>query len=57
MVRKCLLMIILVDEANEESPEKIEEEIWNEADVFLRLIPWAKEIEKVTIFRSFILKD
>lgn len=52
MVRKCLLMIILVDEANEESPEKIEEEIWNEADVFLRLIPWAKEIEKVTILEA-----
>ena len=49
MVRKCLLTIILVDEANEESSEKIEEEIWNEADIFLRLIPWAKEIEKVTV--------
>ena len=52
MVKKCLLTIILVDEANEKPSEEIEEEICNEADIFLRLIPWAKEIEKVTVLES-----
>jgi len=53
MVKKCLLTIVLVDEANEKTPSEIEEEIRNEADIFLRLIPWAKEIEKVIVLEGF----
>jgi len=49
MVKKCLLTILLVDEANEKSIREIEEDIMSEAENFLRLIPWAKEIEKVTV--------
>ena len=53
MVKKCLLTIVLVNEANEKPLEEIEDEIRNEADIFLRLIPWAKEIEKITVLEDF----
>jgi len=49
MVRKCLLTILLVDEADEKPCEEIEKEIWSEAETFLRLIPWARELEKVVV--------
>jgi hypothetical protein len=52
MVKKCILTILLVDEADEKTRREIEEDIMREADIFLRLIPWAKEIEKVTVYEA-----
>jgi len=52
MVKKCLLTVLLVDEANEKTSEEIEEDIMRGAEAFLRLIPWAKEIEKVTVLEA-----
>ena len=49
MVKKCLLTILLVDEANEKTCKEIEEDIRREAETFLRLIPWAREIEKIIV--------
>jgi len=52
MVKKCLLTILLVDEANEKTCEEIEEDITRRAESFLRFIPWARELEKVTVLEA-----
>jgi len=52
LVKKCILKILLVDEADEKTCEEIKEEIMMEAEAFLRLIPWAKRIEKIEILEN-----
>jgi len=52
MTRKCLLSILLVDEADEKTCEEIKEDIMREAETFLRLIPWAKRIEKIEVLEN-----
>ena len=52
MVKKCLLTILLVNEADQKPSEEIEEDIMDEAENFLRFIPWAKEIEKITVLEN-----
>jgi len=49
MTKKCTLVIVLVDEADEKTCEEIEEDIRDELEESLRIIPWAKEIEKLTV--------
>jgi len=49
MTKKCTLVILLVDEADEKTCEEIEGDIRDEQEDFLRIIPWAKEIEKLTV--------
>jgi len=49
MAKKCILKILLVDEADEKTCKEIEKDIVSESEIFLRLIPWAKEIGKIVV--------
>ncbi|MFQ6080896.1 MAG: hypothetical protein ACE5OW_04440 [Candidatus Bathyarchaeia archaeon] len=51
-MKKAVIEIRLVDEAQTESNETIEEEIRNEISRSIILIPWCKEIERVKITES-----
>ena len=52
MVKRCILKILLVDEADEKTCEEIKEDIIREKKTFLRLIPWASRIEKIEILEN-----
>jgi len=49
MTKKCTLVILLIDEADEKTCEELAEDIKKELEESLRIIPWAKEVEKVTV--------
>jgi len=49
MTKKCTLVILLVDEADEKTCEEIAEDISKELEESLRIIPWAKEVKKITV--------
>ena len=49
MSKICFLKILLVDEAEGKTCEEIKEDIMKEAEIFLRLIPWAKKIEEIKV--------
>jgi len=52
MVKRCILTILLVEEANEKTCEEIKEDVMRETENFLRLIPWAKRIEKIEVLED-----
>lgn len=52
MSKKVLITISLVEESSDYSNEEIEQEIYSELFKELNKIPWAKEIEKVTVESS-----
>jgi len=49
MRKKAIIVVSLVDESAEKANEKIEKEILEELSKEPSRIPWAKEIEKVTV--------
>ena len=49
LTKKCTIVLGLVEEAEEKPNDKLEEEITQELESILGRIPWAKELEKVTI--------
>ena len=52
MVKKAIVEIILVEESAEETNEEIRREISKELSENLHIIPWAAEVEKMTIKES-----
>lgn len=49
MVKKVIIEISLVEESAEKANEEIEKEIFNELSGGIHVIPWCKEVEKVTV--------
>jgi len=52
MVKKAIVEIILVEGSAEETNTEIQREISKELSENLHIIPWAAEIEKMTITES-----
>jgi hypothetical protein len=52
MVKKAIVEIILVEESAEQTNKEIRREISKELSENLHVIPWAAEIEKMTITES-----
>ena len=53
MTKKCTIVLCLVEEAEEKMNDELEEEISQELESILSRIPWAREVEKVTISGDF----
>ena len=49
LTKKCTIVLCLVEEAEEKPNDELKEEISLELQMILGRIPWAKEIEKITI--------
>jgi len=47
--KKAVIVVSLVEESAEKSSEEIEREIMEELSKYPSLIPWMKEVEKVTV--------
>ncbi|MFQ5953259.1 MAG: hypothetical protein ACE5JK_07670 [Candidatus Omnitrophota bacterium] len=47
--KKVMIIISLVDEAQEEANEAIEKEIFQELSKDILRIPWCKKVEKVEV--------
>lgn len=50
--KKVMIVISLVDEAQEEINEAIEKEIFQELSKDLHKIPWCKKVEKVEVMEA-----
>jgi len=50
--KKVIIIISLVDEAQEETNETIEKEIFQELSKDLPTIPWCKKLEKVEVMEA-----
>ncbi len=50
--RKAVIVIELVEESAEKTKEKIEKEIFEELSKTYPMIPWLKNIEKVTVMEN-----
>lgn len=50
--KKVMIVISLVDEAQEETNEAIEKEIFEELSKDLPKIPWCKKVEKVEVVET-----
>ena len=49
LTKKCTIVLRLVEEAEEKPNNRLEKEISQELESILGRIPWAKELEKVTV--------
>jgi len=49
MDKKAIIEISLVEESAEKSSKEIEREIMEELSKYPSLIPWMKQVEKVTV--------
>lgn len=47
--KKAFITILLVEETEEKSNRKIEEEIMRELSEHLSVIPWAKDVQSVNV--------
>jgi len=50
--KKVMIIISLVDEAQEENNKAIEKEIFQELSKDLPKIPWCKKVEKVEVMEA-----
>ena len=50
--KKVMIIISLVNEAQEETNETIEKEIFQELSKDLPTIPWCKKLEKVEVMKA-----
>ena len=50
--KKVMIIISLVDEAQEETNEAIEKEIFQELSKDLSKIPWCRKLEKVEVMET-----
>jgi len=48
---KAIIEIFLVEESAEKAPEEIEREIFEELSSGFAIIPWCKEVEKITVMK------
>jgi len=49
MVKRCIIILRLVKEAEEKKNEELEREIENEVKLLLYRIPWVAEIEVIRV--------
>lgn len=49
MTKRCTIVLRLVEEAQEKPDDELREEISQELELNLSRIPWAREIEKITV--------
>lgn len=49
MVKKAIIVITLVDESEEKSNEELEKEIFEELSKRFTIIPWMKDVKKVSV--------
>jgi len=50
LTKRCTIVLRLVEEAQEKPDDELREEISQELELTLSRIPWAREIEKITVF-------
>jgi hypothetical protein len=52
VVKKALIEISLVEESSEKTNDEIASEIFNEISEGRTVIPWCKQVEKVTVIEA-----